>query len=159
MYDFSTGEVTDITNDDLAAIQLNARTQGGRIVYQDLSLGNNDLMGDWNHSAVFLRDLVTDETIQVAGGEWIAAEPDVFGNIVIWNDSRACDNPNDKNDYSDVEIWGKNIDTDIEQQIFDLPDRPKTMPRIWGDKVFIHMFKADPSEDAIYMITLPGGFK
>ena len=155
-YDFSTGEFIEITDD--AQAQMDPRISGTRVVYSDLKLGNSLPAGDWNHAAVFLYDLVTKETTQITSGEWIAAEPDIYENIVVWADSRACSNPNDKNDLANVEIWGYNIDTATEFQITNLPGRAKETPRIWGNHVFVHMYKTTGG-DAIYMFDLPDGAK
>jgi beta propeller repeat protein len=155
-YDFSTGELIEITDDTQA--QMNPRIYGTRVVYHDLKLGNSLPAGDWNHAAVFMYDLETKTTTQITSGEWIAADPDIYENIVVWADSRACSNPNDKHDLANVEIWGYNLDTATEFQITDLPGRAKETPRIWGDKVFVHMYKA-AGGDAIYMFDLPDGAK
>jgi Tol biopolymer transport system component len=156
-YDFSTGAFIEITDDTTS--QLDPRIHGTRVVYMDLKLGTSGPMGDWNHAAIFMHDLATHETTQITSGEWIAAEPDIHENIVVWADSRACANPNDKNDFANVEIWGYNLDTGTEFQITNLPGRPKAMPRIWGDKVFVHMYKTTPGQNAIYMFDLPPAAK
>ncbi|MFO8070654.1 MAG: hypothetical protein R6V85_02155, partial [Polyangia bacterium] len=88
-------------------------------------------------------------------GEWIACYPDVHGENIIWLDYRACDNPNNVNNFSCAEIWGYNLSTEQEFQVTDLPGRAKQTPRVWGDKVYVHMMKEDPSEDAIYRFDLP----
>jgi beta propeller repeat protein len=156
-YDFSTSQFIEITADD--EYQLDPRIQGTKAVYHDLRYGDSDNMGSWNHSAVFVYDLETKERTQITNAEWIAAYPDVYGDIVIWADYRACSDPNQKNDLSNVEIWGYNLVSKQEFQITNLPGRVKTTPRIWEDKVFVHMYKENPAEDAIYMFDLPEGTK
>ena len=84
--------------------------------------------------------------------------PDIYDNIIIWADYRDSANPNDVDSFSGVQIWGYNIDTATEFQITNIPDRPKTMPRIWGDKVFVDMQKTTGGS-AIYMFPLPDGAK
>ena len=155
-YDFSTQQFIEITDDDNSVYQLAARIQGDRVVYQDLRFGTSDPMGNWNHSAVFLYDLTTQTAQQITNQAWISAYPDVYGDIIVWVDYRNCSDPNNKNSTSNVEIWGYNISTDTTFQITDLPGRSKTTPRIWGDKVFVHMYK-ETSGDAIYMFDLPLG--
>jgi hypothetical protein len=155
-YDFSTGEDFDVVADD--EVQFNPRIHGNRVVYQDLRFGDGGTpQTSWAHSAVFMHDLASHETTQITSGEWIAADPDVHENIVVWADYRDSAAPNDANSFSGVEIWGYNLDTETEFQITDLPGRSKTTPRIWGDKVFVHMYKTTPGQDAIYMFDLPDG--
>jgi beta propeller repeat protein len=157
-YDFSTEEFIEITDDEQT--QLAPRIHGTRVVYMDLKLGTSGAMGDWNHAAVFMYDLVTHETTQITSGEWIASYPDIHENIIVWADYRNSANPNDKNSFAGVQIWGYNIDTTTEFQITNIADRPKTMPRIWGDKVFVDMAQTTPGKvNAIYMFDLPDGAK
>ena len=153
-YNFSTQQFIEVTDDDNTEHQLAARIHGDRVVYQDLRFGDSDPMGDWNHSAIFMYEISTGTTTQITSGAWIAAYPDVHDNIIVWADYRDSANPNNKDSLSGVEIWGYNIDTSTEFQITNLPGRAKTTPRIWGDKVFVHMYKAT-SGDAIYMFDLP----
>jgi len=156
-YDFSTSTQFNITDDD--EVQFNPRIHGSRVVYQDLRFGDGGSpMASWAHSAVFMYDLGTHETTQITSGEWIAAYPDVHENIIVWADYRASADPNDAESFSGVEIWGYNVDTETEFQITNIPGRGKTTPRIWGDKVFVQMYKASGG-DAIYMFDLPDGAK
>lgn len=37
------------------------------------------------------------------------------------------------------EIWGHDLVSGVDFQITNLPGRAKTTPRIWGDKVYVHM--------------------
>jgi len=153
-YKYSTQEFFDITNDD--EIQFAPRLQGGLVVYQDLRLGDSTLEGDWNHSSVWLYDIATEQTMKIAGGDWIACGPDVFGDIVIWEDFRLCPNPHNKNQFYCVEVFGRNLVTDVEFQITDLPTHAKQPPpRIWGDKVFVHMYPPSGGSSALFMFDLP----
>lgn len=156
-YDFSTGDFIEITDD--ARSQLAPKIQGTRVVYMDLKLGTSGPMGDWNHAAVFMYDLETHETTQITSGEWIAAYPDIHENIIVWADYRDSADPNNNTSFAGVQIWGYNLDTETEFQITDIPDRPKQTPRVWGEKVFVHMYKTTPGQDAIYMFDLPDGVK
>jgi hypothetical protein len=157
-YDFSTGEEFDVVADD--EVQFNARIHGTRVVYQDLRFGDGGTpQTSWAHSAVFVYDLASHVTTQITSGEWIAADPDVHENIVVWADYRDSADPNNADSLSGVEIWGYNLDTGTEFQITNLPGRPKAMPRIWGDKVFVHMYKTTPGQNAIYMFDLPPAAK
>jgi hypothetical protein len=154
-YDFSTKATFNITSDD--EDQFMARIHRKYVVYQDLRYGENSdpTMGDWNHSVVFLYNLQTKEAKQITNQDWISAYPDVNGDIIVWADYRESANPNDKNSLAGVQIWGYNLSTEYEFQITDIPNRAKSLPRIWEDKVFVAMYKETPGEDAIYMFDLP----
>jgi len=152
-YRIDSSEFVEVTND--SECQMKPRVHGNRIVYQDLRFGDNDPMGNWNHSAVFMYDLDTEETTQIAGGDWIACYPDVHDDIIVWQDYRASTDPNNGNDFSGVEIWGYNLTTETEFQITNLPGRAKQSPRIWQDKVYVHMAKGAPGENAIYRFDIP----
>lgn len=152
-YDFSSEEFIDIT--DNTESQLNPQIHNNRVVYQDLQFGTSSGTGDWNHSTVFMYDLESRERRQITSSDWIAAYPDIFGDTIVWADYRACSNPNNKNDIFDVQVWGYNLSTSREFLIADFPGRSMTTPRIWGDRIFIHMNKSEPTGNAIYMFDLP----
>ena len=152
-YRYSTQEFFDITNDD--EIQFAPRLQGSLVVYQDLRLGDSTLEGDWNHSSIWLYDIETEQTTQITDGSSIADNPDVFGDIVIWEDYRLCPDPQNKNQFYCVEVFGRNLVTDVEFQITDLPTYAKQPPpRIWGDKVFVHMYPPSGGS-ALFVFDLP----
>jgi beta propeller repeat protein len=155
-YDFISSELSYITHDPES--QIYTRFQGNTVVYMDLRFGDNLLMGDWNHAAVFAYDLSTSESKQITNAEWIAANPDVYDNIVVWQDFRASANPNNKMSLSGTEIWGYNLTTETEFQVTNLPGRIKQTPRIWEDKVFVHM-SVGSGGDGIFMFDLPDGAK
>lgn len=154
-YDFSTSEFFYITQD--VEHQLDPKIQGNTVVYMDLKLGDSYLDGNWNHAAIFAYDIATHETTQITSGEWVAAYPDVYDNIIVWLDYRASSDPNNAMSFDGVEIWGYNMDTATEFQITNISGRPKQTPRIWGDKVFVDM--ANAGGNAIYMFDLPDGAK
>jgi hypothetical protein len=152
-YRYSTQEFFDITNDD--EIQFVPRVHGSLVVYQDLRLGDSTLEGDWNHSSIWLYDIETEQTVQITDGSSIADGPDVFGDIVIWEDFRLCPDPQNKNQFYCVEVFGKNLATDVEFQITNLPTYAKQPPpRIWGDKVFVHMYPPSGGS-ALFVFDLP----
>jgi hypothetical protein len=150
-YDLDSSEFIAVTSDDY--YQLRSRIHERRIVYHDLRFGDNNPLGNWNHSAVFLYDLDTQQTTQIAGGDWIACYPDVHGDIVVWQDYRACDDPNSVYNFSCAEIWGYNLATQTEFQVTNIPGRAKQMPRVWGGYVYVDMVK--PGGGAIYRFDLP----
>jgi beta propeller repeat protein len=156
-YDFSKQQFSEIASGEKDT--QDPRIHGTKVVYQDLRYGDSDIMGSWEHGVVFVYDLETKERKQITNQDWISAYPDVYGDIVVWADYRDSANPNDKNSLSGVEIWGYNLETKQEFQITNLPGRSKTTPRIWEDKVFVHMYKETPGEDAIYMFDLSKGAK
>ena len=112
-------------------------------------------MGLWDHSAIFMYDVVSHETTQITSGEWTAAYPDINGDHIVWSDYRDCPDPNNANQFSCAQIWVYDLVSETEYQVTDILDRPKQTPRIWGDKVFVHMAKTDPDQDAIYVFNLP----
>ena len=156
-YDFSTSEPFVITED--APGQISPRMHDNRVVYQDLKFGTGDPMGVWDHSTIFIYDLITEEATQITNSDWTAAYPDINGDIIVWSDYRDCADPNNANNFSCAQIWGYDLATETEFQVTDIPDRAKQTPRIWGDKVFVHMAKTVPDQDAIYMFDLPDGAK
>jgi beta propeller repeat protein len=152
-YDFAAEEFIEITNDD--EYQMMPSIHDRRVVYQDLRHGTSSPSGNWNHCAVYLHDLDSGVSRQITSGEWIAIYPDIFGDIVVWLDWRTCSDPNNIYSSLNVEVWGYNLVTETEFRVTYLPGRVKTTPRIWGEKVFVHMYKAEGSGDAIYMFDLP----
>jgi hypothetical protein len=153
VYDIENAQLTNLSTDQY--FRMWPRIHGRRIVYMDLRFGDNNPLGNWNHSAVFLYDLDTQQTTQIAGGDWIACYPDVHGDIVVWQDYRASDDPNNGYDFSGVEIWGYNLATQTEFQVTNIPGRAKQTPRVWGGYVYVDMVK--PGGNAIYRFDLPEG--
>jgi hypothetical protein len=108
-------------------------------------------------------DLDTQERIQITNAQWIADVPEIWNEIVVWKDYRACANPNEVSDFSNIQIWGYNLDTQTEFRITDLPadalpDRPKATPRIWGYAVYVDMTTiSTDTYNSIYIFDLPDG--
>jgi hypothetical protein len=152
-YRVSTGEFFDITDDD--EYQLSPRIWESLVVYQDLRLGDSTPEGDWNHSSIWLHDLDSEQTVQITDGSAVAVFPDVFGDIVIWSDYRHCADPQNKAFMDCAEIYGKNLVTNVEFKITDHPGWAKQPPpRIWGDKVFVHMYPPSGGS-ALFVFDLP----
>jgi hypothetical protein len=126
----------------------------GRLVYMDFRLGDGDPFNSWENVALFMKDLNTGDTTQITDGKAIANAPDIHGNIIVWHDYRHCTDPQNKNDWSNPEIYGYNIETQKEFRITDLPGIPKTDPRVWGDKVFFDM-STGGGRNAVFMVDLP----
>ncbi|MDD5309790.1 MAG: hypothetical protein PHU25_20940 [Deltaproteobacteria bacterium] len=163
-YDIGGKAFFPVTN-DAEYTQAYPRIQGDRVVYVDLKFGTNQdaVMGDWNHAAIFVYDMKTKERPQVTSGDWTCVAPDIWNEIVVWADYRDCNNPNNGNDFSNVQVWGYNLDTKKEFRITNLPtaaypERPKEDPRVWGYKVFVDMMKP-AGGTAIYMFDLPEGVR
>ncbi len=152
-YDFGKEAFFAVTDD--SEYQFTPRIHKRRVVYMDLRLGESDTRGNWEHGAVFMKDLDTGEVTRITGGETLAAYPDIHDDIIVWMDYRDCDNPNNKDDHSHIEIWGYDLRTETEFQITDLPDWPKGFPRVWEDKVYVHMFREFAGGNAIYQFDLP----
>jgi hypothetical protein len=155
-YDFTKREFIPVTND--SEIQHLPRVQGNRVAYLDFRLSEGGPVGSWAGVVVFVKDLTTGQTVQVNQPGAVVGYPDIFGETVVWQDYRHCDDPYDKEDFENVEIYGYNLKTNKEFRVTNLPGRPKQTPRIWGDKVFVDMHKKDGG-NAIYMFDLPAGQK
>lgn len=156
LHNFATEETKSITTG--TAYQILPRIHDDKLVYTDLRHGSGDPSGAWDHAAVYKYDAAAESTEQITSAEWICSFPDIHENIIVWMDYRECGNPNNKNDMTNVEIWGYNIETEQTFQITNLPGRTKGFPRIWGNRVFVHMYKLDGG-NAIYMFDLPDGAK
>lgn len=131
--------------------QIYPRLYEDKLVYMDFRHGDDDPYGDWHNSAVYLMDVNTRETKLVAGKDHIAVFPDINGEIVVWQDYRDCENPNDIQEFHNSEVWGYNIKTGKEFKITNLPNRKKLFPRVWGGRAFIQMSrKDDPTKTSIY---------
>jgi beta propeller repeat protein len=79
--------------------------------------------------------------------------PDIFGNLVVWEDWRNADDPHDINAFGmNVDIYMLDLETRVEQQVTSLPG-PERNPRIWGHRVF---FVAQDliGQDAVFMVDL-----
>ena len=151
-YDLDTKQPFPVTDDN--DYQIFPRIHGDRVVWQDFRLGEGEPTGSWEHCAIFMNDLSSDEVTQVTDGAAIAAYPDVHGDVVVWQDYRHCDDPQDKSDFDNVEIYGYNLANEIEARITDLPGRPKVHPRVWGDRVFVDMQTLEAG-NAIFVFDLP----
>jgi beta propeller repeat protein len=151
-YDFASKTFFPLVED--GTYQSSPAIHEGRVVYMDYRLGSGDPFNSWESVAIFMKDLYTKATTQITDGKAIAYSPDIHGNIVVWHDYRHCDNPHNKNDWSNPEIYGYNIETKNEFRVTNLPGRPKTSPRVWGDKVFFDMQNSGGGS-GIYMIDLP----
>jgi hypothetical protein len=162
-YDIATQQFVPITDDDYC--QFSPRINGHNVVYGDTRFGTAQdcVMGNRNHEAVFVYDLDTQERTQLTNAQWIAGEPDIWNEIVIWMDYRGCANPNDVQDFSNIQIWGYNLETQTEFRITDLPadawpNRPKATPRIWGYEVYVDMTTISPDTyNSIFVFDLPDG--
>ncbi|MFO8070636.1 MAG: hypothetical protein R6V85_02065 [Polyangia bacterium] len=155
-YDLDTKQPFPITDDD--EYQIFPRIHEDLVVWQDFRLGAGEPTGSWEHCAIFVKDLGTGDTTQITDGAAIAAYPDVHGDVVVWQDYRHCDDPQDKNDFDNVEIYGYNLATETEARITSLPGRPKVHPRVWGDRVFVDMQTLEGG-NAIFVFDLPDGLR
>ena len=151
-YRISEASQFEVTED--TEIQMKPKVHGDHVVYMDLRHGDSDGFGDWNHAAVYLYGISTKETKQIAGGEWIASYPDIWGNTVVWMDYRNCTDPNNKNDMNNVEIWGYDITTEQQFQLTNLPGRRKAFPKIWENYLYFLMFHLEDSGTSIYRIEI-----
>jgi len=162
-YDIAAQQFITITDDEYC--QFFPMINGRKVVYGDTRFGTAQdcVMGNHNHEAVFTYDLDTQERTQITNAQWIADQPDIWNEIIIWMDYRDCGNPNDVSSLSNVQIWGYNLETQAEFKITNLPadaspDRPKATPRIWGYKVYVDMPTISPDTyNSIFVFDLPEG--
>ncbi|MFO8074210.1 MAG: hypothetical protein R6V85_20300 [Polyangia bacterium] len=140
-YDLDTLETFTVTDDD--EYQIWPRIHEDRVVWQDFRLGPGAPTGSWEGSAIFTKDLSTENVLQVSDGAAIAAFPDVFGDRIVWLDYRHCDDPTDQYDFDNVEVYGYNLETGVEFRVTELPGRPKNIPRIWNGVVLAEMQTLD----------------
>jgi len=167
MYDIAAGQFVPIAAEpNYTAFP--GRIQGHRVVYNDLRYGTSQdaIMGDWDHAAVFVHDLDTGQKRQVTNAQWIAATPDIYGDVVVWLDYRNALDPNWIGSSGDKQVWGYNLVTNVTAQITNLPadqdpDRAKICPHIFGDKVFVEMgARGVPGVGySIFMFDLPEALK
>jgi beta propeller repeat protein len=151
-YDLTTMWTFPITDDNY--YQIWPRIHEDRVVWQDFRLGSGVPTGSWEHSAIFAKDLSTGDVKQITDGSAIASFPDVHGDRIVWTDYRHCGNPHDKNDFANVEVYGYNLATQTEFRVTNLPGRPKSIPRVWGEKAFVEM-RTMGGGTAVYMFDLP----
>jgi beta propeller repeat protein len=151
-YDLTTMQTFPVTDDD--DYQIWPRIHEDRVVWQDFRLGSGEPAGSWEHSAIFTKDLSTGDVRQITDGTAIASYPDVHGDRIVWTDYRHCNDPQNVNEFSNVEVYGYNISTQTEFRVTNLPGRAKSLPRIWGERVFVTMMTLDGGS-GIYMFDLP----
>ncbi len=150
-YDFKTGKLFAVTDDD--EYQFTPRIHKRKVVYMDLRMGESDTRGNWEHGAIFMKDLDSGKVEQITDGAALASYPDIYDDIIVWMDWRNCPSPNDKHDLSAIEIWGYNLASGKMFQITNLPEYQKGFPRIWKDKVYVQMFK--DNKNGVYQFELP----
>ncbi len=151
-YDLTTMQPFPVTDDD--EYQIWPRIHEDRVVWQDFRLGSGEPTGSWDHSAIFTKNLSTGDVKQITDGSAIASFPDVHGDRIVWTDYRHCNDPQNVNEFSNVEVYGYNLSTQAEFRVTNLPGRDKSLPRIWGERVFVTMMTLD-GDSGIYMFDLP----
>jgi beta propeller repeat protein len=130
----STGETWNVT--DHPSSQWSPQIDGTRVVWADLRNGPDpSLDGRWGPQNIYMHDFATGETTRITSSEAIQGEPDISGDRIVWTDSRACPNPNDRWDSSETDIWLYDLETKIEHRITTAPGAEND-PRIDGGRVF-----------------------
>jgi beta propeller repeat protein len=138
----STGETWNLT--DHPDGQFSPRIDGTRVVWTDLRHGggNWDSQITWDHADIFMYDFATDELTSITNQDWLQLYPDIEGDRIVWQDSRACEEPNNPFDWSDIDIWMYDLSTGQQHQITNLPG-PEGDPQISGDRVFFMAYSPD----------------
>ena len=156
-YDLDAEEFFDVTDDDY--YQNTPRIGSDKVVWQDFRYSDYAPWEKHSNTVIFAKDLDTGVTTQLTDGSAIAASPDVHGDVAVWLDWRHCADPQGDvyMDFECAEVYGHNLATATEARITNIPDRAKSTPRIWGDRVFVEM--KTEAGSAIFMIDLPAQLK
>ena len=134
----TTWNMTDHPSD-----QFTPQMDGTRVVWTDLRNGDGEYWGSYENADIYMYDFANDSLTRITDGEWVKYRPDISGDRVVWQDYRACDQPNNVEDFSQVDIWMHDLSTGEDLQITNL-DGSESQPLIAGGKVFF--FKRVPNE-------------
>ncbi|MFO8073900.1 MAG: hypothetical protein R6V85_18720 [Polyangia bacterium] len=134
----TTWNLTDHLSD-----QFSPQMDGTRVVWTDLRNGDGEYWGSYENADIYMYDFANDSLTRITDGEWVKYRPDISGDRIVWQDYRACDQPNNVEDFSQVDIWMHDLATGEDHQITTL-DGAETGPLIAGGKVFF--FKRVPNE-------------
>ncbi len=147
-YQISTGQTWNLSNHERD--QLSPRIDNGRVVWLDYRNGGGGYWGSQENADVYLYDLAEEKLVRITDKPWIQAYPDISGDRIVWQDNRANKDPNDKYDFSNVDIWMYDMSSGKEYQITD-HDGAETYPQIIGDKVFYYHRPPGENYNAIFM--------
>ncbi|MDD5307251.1 MAG: hypothetical protein PHU25_08015, partial [Deltaproteobacteria bacterium] len=130
----STGKTWNLTNHQSG--QWLPRMDGTRVVWSDLRNGPNpSLDGSLAHQDIYMHDFVTGETTGITNANWIHYGPDISGDRIVWEDYRACSDPNNKYDWDGIDIWTYDLKTKTEHQLTSYPGS-ESEPQVDGDRVY-----------------------
>lgn len=150
-FDLITEEITNISNH--SADQFRARKRGERIVWVD---HRNDAGGYLNqrNSDIYYHDLTLGETYEVSIDLALQDEPDIDGDIVVWEDWRNNPNPVPvlSTEFHNSDIYMKDLSTGVETQLTDFASM-EAFPRVHGNRVFFRMDDGN-GEASVFMIEL-----
>lgn len=130
MYDLSTGDLTQITDEDFN--QYHPDIYGNYIVYQDNRNGNED---------IYMYDILNKKEIRLTDDPADQQNPSIYGSRVVWEDNRDG-NWNLYMHY--INYWPGTVYENYDWPIYTAcnPDKPffqssydEKNPRIWGDSI------------------------
>ncbi|MCP4676035.1 MAG: hypothetical protein GY854_11120 [Deltaproteobacteria bacterium] len=130
--------------------QFYPRIDNGRVVWTDLRKGVGSYWGEYEHADIYMYDLNEEKLVQITDQRWIQAYPDISGDRIVWQDSRACNNPYTEFDFSNIDVWMYDLKTGKEHQISSNPGAEER-PQIVGDKVFYRGAVPGESYNAIFV--------
>ncbi len=131
----STGNTWNLSNHESS--QFNPRMDGTRVVWTDLRNGGGSVYGSHENADVYMYDFETGELVRITDKPWVQLYPDISGDRIVWQDYRACNFPNDKGDFSNVDIWMYDLKTQKEYQLTSF-EGSESEAHIHGDNLFYY---------------------
>jgi beta propeller repeat protein len=150
LHDFKTGETKNISPLDTAQIQPNI--DGKRVVWAD---NRESAIAPWDymsvdHADIYLYDIDAGTETRLTDGAWIQKEPDIFGDIVVWQDHRNCDEPQNRYDFSNIDIWMHDLKTGKQQPVT-TREGSQEAPLISGTNVVYYEFLPEEGHGALFL--------
>ncbi len=128
MYDVSTGTESPVS---IHAAHYSPSFSGGgyvsiyedKIVWFDYHTGNAD---------VHMYDLSTGTETQITTNTWDQTFPDIYGDIIVWQDNRNSPSPDPDTEQKDIYMYDLSTGTESAVSTDPAPDR---LPAIHGDRI------------------------
>jgi beta propeller repeat protein len=133
-HQISTSTTWNLT--DHPADQFWPQIDGTRVVWMDLRNGSDE--DSYENADIYMYDFADDSLTRITEGEWVKVAPDISGDRIVWQDHRACQYPNEVQDFSEVDIWMHDLATGQDHQITSF-EGGESRCLIAGGKVFFYM--------------------